>query len=68
MVSNAETCFQDYIDAGCDHLSVHVEAVTHLHRLLHAIRDAGAGVGIVLNPATPVEAAWRSSKTWIWSW
>ena len=57
MVSNAETCFQDYIDAGCDHLSVHVEAVTHLHRLLHAIRDAGAGVGIVLNPATPVEAA-----------
>ncbi len=57
MISNAETCFQDYIDAGCDHLSVHVEAVTHLHRLLHAIRDAGAGVGIVLNPATPVEAA-----------
>ena len=57
MVSNAETCFQDYVDAGCDHLSVHVEAVTHLHRLLHAIRDAGAGVGIVLNPATPVEVA-----------
>ncbi|MBD39386.1 MAG: ribulose-phosphate 3-epimerase [Euryarchaeota archaeon] len=57
MVSNAETCFQQYIDAGCDHLSVHVEAVTHLHRLIHAIRDGGAGAGIVLNPATPVEAA-----------
>ena len=57
MVENAEACFQDYIDAGCNHLSVHVEAVKHLHRLLSAIREGGATVGIVLNPATPVEAA-----------
>ena len=57
MVSNAETCFQDYIDAGCNHLSVHVEAATHLHRLVTAIRAAGAGVGVVLNPGTPVDAA-----------
>ena len=57
MIDNAETMYQDYIDAGCNHLSVHVEAVTHLHRLLHAIRDAGAGAGIVLNPATPVDIA-----------
>ena len=57
MISNVESCFQDYIDAGCNHLTVHVEAVTHLHRLLHAIREAGAGVGIVLNPATPVDIA-----------
>ena len=33
MIENAEDCFQDYIDAGCNHLSVHVEAVKHLHRL-----------------------------------
>ena len=57
MIENAEACFQDYIDAGCNHLSVHVEAVKHLHRLLNAIREGGATVGIVLNPATPVEAA-----------
>ncbi|MGY8728772.1 MAG: ribulose-phosphate 3-epimerase [Candidatus Poseidoniales archaeon] len=57
MISNAESCFQDYIDAGCNHLSVHVEAVTHLHRLVTAIRAAGAGVGVVLNPGTPVDAA-----------
>ena len=57
MVENAESCFQDYIDAGCNHLSVHVEAVKHLHRLLGAIREGGATVGIVLNPGTPVEAA-----------
>jgi len=57
MISNAESCFQDYIDAGCNHLSVHVEAVTHLHRLVTAIRAAGAGVGVVLNPGTSVDAA-----------
>ena len=46
----------DYIDAGCDHISVHVEAVVHLHRLVVAIKDAGATVGVVLNPATPLES------------
>lgn len=56
MVSNAEECYQQYIDAGCNHLSVHVEAATHLHRLVMAIRDAGATVGVVLNPATPIES------------
>ena len=57
MISNAEDCWEQYVDAGCNHLSVHVEAVTHLHRLLTAIRARGCGAGIVLNPATPVEVA-----------
>ena len=54
MISNAEECFQDYIDAGCNHISVHVEATTHLHRLIAAIRSAGASAGVVLNPSTPL--------------
>ena len=33
MVNNAEESFQQYIDAGCNHI-VHAEPVTHLHRLL----------------------------------
>ena len=57
MVMNAEESFQQYIDAGCNHISIHVEAVKHLHRCVTAIRDAGATVGVVLNPGTPVEAA-----------
>lgn len=56
MINNAEECYMDYINAGCDHISVHVEAVVHLHRLVVAIRDAGATVGVVLNPATPLES------------
>ena len=35
---------------------MHVEAATHLHRLVTAIRDAGATVGVVLNPATSLDA------------
>ena len=57
MVENAEESFQQYIDAGCNHLSVHAEAVKHLHRCVTAIREAGATAGVVLNPGTPVDAA-----------
>ena len=57
MIENAEESFQQYIDAGCNHISVHVEAVAHLHRCLTAIREAGATAGVTLNPGTPIEAA-----------
>jgi len=57
MITNAEDSFQQYIDAGCNHISVHVEAVTHLHRCVTAIREAGATAGVTLNPGTPIEAA-----------
>jgi len=35
-------------------ISVHVEAVVHLHRTLAAIRELGCKAGVVLNPATPL--------------
>jgi ribulose-phosphate 3-epimerase len=57
MITNAEESFQQYIDAGCNHISVHVEAVTHLHRCVTAIREAGATAGVTLNPGTPIETA-----------
>ncbi len=57
MITNAEDSFQQYIDAGCNHISVHVEAVTHLHRCVTAIRAAGATAGVTLNPGTPIDAA-----------
>lgn len=49
-----------YIDAfkkvGADHLTVHVEAVSHLDRTVHAIREAGMKVGVALNPATSIDS------------
>ena len=46
----------EFVEAGANMVSVHVEADAHLHRTLSAIRGAGAKAGIAINPATPIEA------------
>jgi ribulose-phosphate 3-epimerase len=43
-----------FVEAGADMVSVHVEADVHLQRTLTAIREAGAKAGIAINPATPL--------------
>ncbi len=47
-----------YIDAfrkaGADVITVHYEACTHLHRVVHQIKESGAKAGVALNPHTPV--------------
>jgi ribulose-phosphate 3-epimerase len=45
----------EFVKAGADMVSVHVEADAHLQRTLTAIREAGARAGIAINPATPIE-------------
>lgn len=57
MVSNPDQVALDYVKAGADILVFHVEAARHAHRLVQAIRAAGARPGIALNPGTPIEAA-----------
>jgi ribulose-phosphate 3-epimerase len=37
-------------------ISVHVEALRHVHRTVHAIKALGVKAGVVLNPGTPVAA------------
>lgn len=54
MIDNADETVQWYLDAGADLVTVHVEAVKHLHRVVQAIHAAGAKAGAVLNPATPL--------------
>jgi len=44
----------EFVKAGADMVSVHVEADAHLHRTLIAIREAGGKAGIAINPATPL--------------
>lgn len=39
---------------GVEYINVHLEACTHLHRTVQAIRAAGARPAVTLNPATPV--------------
>lgn len=53
MIEKPEHMLKAFIDAGADLITVHVEASTHLHRLVHMIKDAGVKAGVALNPATP---------------
>jgi len=44
----------EFAQAGADWISVHVEATTHLDRVVHNIKDLGLKAGVALNPATPI--------------
>jgi len=52
MIQNPDCFLVDFIKAGADILTVHVEAVVHLHRTLMEIKERGALAGVSLNPAT----------------
>jgi ribulose-phosphate 3-epimerase len=56
MIVDPDRYIHAFRDAGADHLTVHVEACTHLHRTLQAIRQAGMRPGIAVNPHTPISA------------
>jgi ribulose-phosphate 3-epimerase len=53
MIEEPDRYIEDFVSAGAAMISVHVEAVPHLHRTLHFIRKLGAQAGVVLNPSTP---------------
>jgi ribulose-phosphate 3-epimerase len=56
MIENPEKSLHEYLDAGADWVSVHVEATRHLHRCLDGIRRGGARAGAAINPGTPTLA------------
>lgn len=53
MIVEPERYIEAFAEAGADYITVHVEASTHLHRTLQAIRACGAKAGVSLNPHTP---------------
>ena len=56
MVSEPAKYVDEYLKAGCDVVTVHVEADDFSPELLDRIRDGGAAAGVCLNPETPAEA------------
>jgi len=54
MIENPSEFIPDFVRAGADILTVHVEACIHLDRTVHQIRDLGARPGIALNPHQPL--------------
>jgi ribulose-phosphate 3-epimerase len=55
MIVEPERFLADFVSAGADLLTVHVEACPHLQRTLAQIRELGVKAGAALNPATPPE-------------
>jgi len=56
MISEPGRYAEQFVQAGAQMVSVHVEADAHLHRTVNAIKSAGAQAGVVINPATPIES------------
>ena len=54
MIVDPDRYIQTFADLGADVLTVHVEACTHLHRSLQAIKAAGMKAGVALNPHTNI--------------
>ena len=52
MIMEPERYVEDFIKAGADVVTVHMEAAVHLQRTLQQIRAAGARAGVALNPHT----------------
>lgn len=63
MVENPENYIDDFAKAlpggrkpKDDIITVHVEACTHLHRVIQQIKEAGFKAGVALNPATSLSS------------
>jgi len=54
MIIDPDRYLQEFKQAGAENITVHIEACTHLHRTLHAIKDLGCRAGVAVNPHTPV--------------
>ena len=63
MIEEPDRYIESFVAAGAAMLSVHVEAVPHLHRTVALIRSLGAKAGVVINPATPVTSAFMPGTT-----
>lgn len=54
MIVQPERYIHTFKEIGCDLLTVHWEACTHLHRTIAQIKEEDMLAGVALNPHTPV--------------
>lgn len=54
MIVNPDQYIKTFAQLGATNLTVHLEACTHLHRTLQAIKAEGMKAGVALNPHTNV--------------
>ena len=56
MISEPGLYAEQFVEAGAQMVSVHIEADPHIHRTLASIKKGGAKAGLVINPATSLGA------------
>lgn len=56
MISEPSRSIDEFLDAGCDSITIHVEIEEPIAPTLRAIRDAGRAAGLSLRPGTPMSA------------
>jgi len=56
MIEEPSRCIDDFIQAGANWISVHVEADVHLDRTLNFIKDHGLRAGVAINPGTSINS------------
>lgn len=53
MIESPEQYLEAFRDAGSDHITVHQEVCSHLHRTIARIKELGSKAGVSINPVTP---------------
>ena len=54
MIESPEKYIQQFVQAGANIITVHVEVCPHLHRVVESIKELGVKAGVSLNPSTPL--------------
>lgn len=54
MIENPDRFVINFIDAGADIVTVHIETDRHIFRTVDIIKSKGVRAGVTLNPATPL--------------
>ena len=63
MVSEPGRYIDEYLDAGCDSITIHVEIEEPIEPTLRAIRAGGRAAGLAVRPATPLRPCSRTSTS-----
>jgi len=56
MISEPNKYYEQFIEAGANHITFHIETANQPLKLIDKLHDLGCSAGICLNPETPVEA------------
>ncbi|MES2208796.1 MAG: ribulose-phosphate 3-epimerase [Chloroflexota bacterium] len=55
MIAEPDRYVDEFLDAGCDSVTIHVEVKRPIEPVLRQIRTAGRAVGLALRPGTPLQ-------------